>query len=106
MGIQLARKGNEYRRRCAFRIPVNKGGNVYTPASFPALPVQEESSDEYLKNIAIPQEDLDELHALLVLEKFVMFSQVCARFSRVIFVLTRLQALLNSGLPLRPFLHR
>ncbi|KZW00571.1 hypothetical protein EXIGLDRAFT_145235 [Exidia glandulosa HHB12029] len=75
MGIQLARKGKEYGRRCAFRIPVNKGGNVYTPASFPAMPVQEASSDEYLKNIAIPQEDLDELHALLVLEKFVMFSQ-------------------------------
>lgn len=40
------------------------------------MPVQDDKVDAEFANIAIPQEDLDELHALLVLEKFVTFSQV------------------------------
>ncbi|OBZ79119.1 hypothetical protein A0H81_00134 [Grifola frondosa] len=74
MGQQLGRKGKEYRQRCVFRNkPVNAGDNVIMPASFPPP-----SDDMVLSPSGIPdlrKEDLEELHSLLVLEKFVTFSQ-------------------------------
>ncbi|KAF8261744.1 hypothetical protein EI94DRAFT_1809815 [Lactarius quietus] len=75
MGYQLSRKGKEYQRRCAFRSePIHKGDKLVPPASFPAAPPPD------LKMIpdelpAVGDEILGELHTLLVLEKFVAFSQ-------------------------------
>ncbi|KAI9510704.1 hypothetical protein F5148DRAFT_976352 [Russula earlei] len=76
MGYQLSRKGKEYQRRCTFRAnPVHKGDKVIPPASFPA------ACPADLKTIPdeVPiasDKVLEELHEILVLEKFVAFSQV------------------------------
>ncbi|KAN0138675.1 hypothetical protein V8E53_003663, partial [Lactarius tabidus] len=75
MGNQLLRKGKEYQRRCTFRAePMHKGDKVVPPASFPIAPPPD------LKMIpdelpSVSNEVLGELHTLLVLEKFVTFSQ-------------------------------
>ncbi|KAF8261742.1 hypothetical protein EI94DRAFT_1745299 [Lactarius quietus] len=75
MGYQLSRKGKEYQRRCSFRSePIHKGDKLVPPASFPAAPPPD------LKMIpdelpTVSDEVLGELHTLLVLEKFVAFSQ-------------------------------
>ncbi|KAH8101589.1 hypothetical protein BXZ70DRAFT_104267, partial [Cristinia sonorae] len=75
VGHQLGGRGKIYKKRCTFRNhPHHQGDNVVTPASFP--PATEPSAPE--KAIRIPDlrdEDLEELHSLLVLEKFVTFSQ-------------------------------
>ncbi|TDL28963.1 hypothetical protein BD410DRAFT_818373 [Rickenella mellea] len=74
MGRQLAAKGAEYRKRCTYKNrPIVPGDNVYLPASWPdPLPVDvtKQVNDPFLRPA-----DLEELHALLVLEKFVPFSQ-------------------------------
>ncbi|KAH7101458.1 hypothetical protein BKA62DRAFT_176919 [Auriculariales sp. MPI-PUGE-AT-0066] len=77
VGRQLSRRGREYQRRCAMRSqPVGlKGDKVYVPEVFG---VESDASVEQaidLSGLAIPQSDLAELHDLLVLEKFVPFSQ-------------------------------
>ncbi|KAH9022666.1 P-loop containing nucleoside triphosphate hydrolase protein [Lactarius hengduanensis] len=75
MGHQLSRNGKEYQKRCTFRAePIHRGDKVVPPASFPAAPPPD------LKLIpdelpTVSDEVLGELHALLVLEKFVAFSQ-------------------------------
>ncbi|KAF8807162.1 hypothetical protein BYT27DRAFT_7189247 [Phlegmacium glaucopus] len=73
VGYHLGRKGKEYRRRCTFRNrPLNKGDNVFMPACFPPPDIVEEE----LGNVPeLPCDNLEELHSLLVLEKFVAFSQ-------------------------------
>ncbi|EIN13316.1 P-loop containing nucleoside triphosphate hydrolase protein [Punctularia strigosozonata HHB-11173 SS5] len=75
VGTQLAKKGGkEYKYRCTYRMkPLTKGDNVYLPASFPAPETVVAGPVVELPNVRT--EDLDELHALLVLEKFVTFSQ-------------------------------
>ncbi|TFK88273.1 hypothetical protein K466DRAFT_598787 [Polyporus arcularius HHB13444] len=75
MSRQLERRGAEYRKRCTFRNPpLNKGDNVYAPASWP--PPAEPVSLEPVSGLSdMRKEDLEELHSLLVLEKFVTFSQ-------------------------------
>lgn len=75
MGHQLSRKGKEYQRRCAFRAePIHKGDKVVPPASFPAAPPPDlKMTPDELPTVS--DEVLGELHALLVLEKFVAFSQ-------------------------------
>ncbi|KAL0950586.1 hypothetical protein HGRIS_007378 [Hohenbuehelia grisea] len=71
---QLSKKGKEYRRRCIFRnSPVVPGDNVFSPASFPA---QDDEAEEVVDPLDLPKEDLDELHSLLMLGKFVSLSQV------------------------------
>ncbi|KAG2023736.1 hypothetical protein CC2G_001355 [Coprinopsis cinerea AmutBmut pab1-1] len=73
MGYQLARRGKVYRDRCKFRSkPRNPGDNVFAPASFPPVEVEEKDT---LVIPELPKEDLEEIHSLLVLEKFVMLSQ-------------------------------
>ncbi|KAH8984683.1 hypothetical protein EDB92DRAFT_2117026 [Lactarius akahatsu] len=75
MGHQLSRKGKEYQKRCTFRAePIHKGDKVVPPASFPAAPPPDQRMipDELP---TVSDEVLGELHALLVLEKFVAFSQ-------------------------------
>ncbi|KAI9462690.1 hypothetical protein HD554DRAFT_2175805 [Boletus coccyginus] len=73
MGQQLAGKGKEYRRRCVFRNrPVHAGGDVYLPACFPAESLQNDSKPAPL---VLSDEDMGELHSLIVLEKYVTFSQ-------------------------------
>ncbi|KAJ2926878.1 hypothetical protein H1R20_g10207, partial [Candolleomyces eurysporus] len=73
MGYQLSKKGKAYRDRCTFRMkPHHKGDYVIPPATF--TPLGKEVSDN---NIIpeLPKEDLDEIHSLLVLEKFVALSK-------------------------------
>ncbi|KAL4254519.1 hypothetical protein ABKN59_003247 [Abortiporus biennis] len=75
VSYQLSGRGKEYRQRCVFRNPpLNKGGNVYIPASFPPL-VQASPISPSVPIPDLRSEDSEELHALLVLEKFVTFSQ-------------------------------
>ncbi|KAL4242837.1 hypothetical protein ABKN59_011431 [Abortiporus biennis] len=72
---QLSGQGKEYRRRCIFRKPPLGGGRVYQPASFPSLEVDSPTSPTAVRIPNLRTEDRDELHGLLVLEKFVTFSQ-------------------------------
>ncbi|KIM48469.1 hypothetical protein M413DRAFT_440213 [Hebeloma cylindrosporum] len=74
VGHQLARKGKEYRRRCIYRRRLQAGDNVFTPACFPAA--EEAKGDDALVVPELPRESLEEMHSLLVLEKFVTLSQV------------------------------
>ncbi|RXW22210.1 hypothetical protein EST38_g3633 [Candolleomyces aberdarensis] len=72
MGYQLSKKGKAYRDRCTFRNqPHDKGDYVIPPATFR---LEKEVSDD---NIIpeLPKEDVDEIHSLLVLEKFVTLSK-------------------------------
>lgn len=75
VGQHLAGKGKEYRKRCVYRKPPkNAGDNVFLPESFP--PTGEPDVPEgpvELPNLR--DEDREELHSLLVLQKFVDFSQ-------------------------------
>ncbi|EMD41416.1 hypothetical protein CERSUDRAFT_89982 [Gelatoporia subvermispora B] len=75
VGFQLGRKGKEYKQRCTFRNkPHHQGDNVFMPASFPP-PAEPLVLEPATAMPSIPKEDLEELHSLLVLEKFVTFSQ-------------------------------
>ncbi|EPQ56620.1 P-loop containing nucleoside triphosphate hydrolase protein [Gloeophyllum trabeum ATCC 11539] len=90
VGHQLSGRGKEYRRRyipqcwtalqlprqtrCIFRNkPLNSGDNVIPPASFPPQSDGTEESSQILPQI--PQNYLQEIHSILVLEKFVTLSQ-------------------------------
>ncbi|KAF9524672.1 hypothetical protein CPB83DRAFT_909779 [Crepidotus variabilis] len=73
ISVQLGKKGSEYKRRCKQRDrPKLAGDNVFTPACFP--PIEAEDKDERIVP-EIPAESLEEIHSLLVLEKFITFSQ-------------------------------
>ncbi|KAI1785420.1 hypothetical protein LXA43DRAFT_132940 [Ganoderma leucocontextum] len=75
MGRQLERKGMEYKKRCTFRNPpVNPGDNVFMPASWPP-PAETPAYESAPAIMDMRKEDYEELHSLLVLEKFVTFSQ-------------------------------
>ncbi|RPD59349.1 hypothetical protein L226DRAFT_576154 [Lentinus tigrinus ALCF2SS1-7] len=74
MGWQVARKGAEYVNRCNFRKSADASrGDVFLPGSWP--PVETETTPTALPMPNLVKEDLDEMHSLLVLEKFVTFSQ-------------------------------
>ncbi|KAG2070632.1 hypothetical protein BDR04DRAFT_1076404 [Suillus decipiens] len=73
LGSHLARKGREYRRRCIFRNrPISSNNGVILPASFPPAEPEPECSGGPLD---LSDKDMDHLHSLLVLEKYVTFSQ-------------------------------
>ncbi|KAG2048320.1 hypothetical protein BDR06DRAFT_920603 [Suillus hirtellus] len=73
LGSHLACKGREYRRRCIFRNrPVLFKDGVILPASFPSAEPEPECSGGLLN---FSDKDMDRLHTLLVLEKYVTFSQ-------------------------------
>ncbi|KIJ59800.1 hypothetical protein HYDPIDRAFT_32789 [Hydnomerulius pinastri MD-312] len=73
MGQHLDGKGKEYKRRCIFRNrPVQPGDDIYLPACFP--PDISEISTKPTP-LALSDQDKNELHSLLVLEKYVTFSQ-------------------------------
>ncbi|RDB28998.1 TPR and ankyrin repeat-containing protein 1 [Hypsizygus marmoreus] len=74
VGRHLGKRGKEYRRRCLYRKrPVNRGDNVFLPASFPPL----EEIETLPSGIGsdLPPDDLDQIHSLLVLGKYLTFSQ-------------------------------
>ncbi|KAI0292973.1 P-loop containing nucleoside triphosphate hydrolase protein [Multifurca ochricompacta] len=92
MGYQLSHKGREYLRRCTFRAePVHKGDKVVPPASFPAVPpsdlkatseelpiISDDVREEVCQDLTVSGYLLIsvlKLHEILVLEKFVVFSQ-------------------------------
>ncbi|KAF8060885.1 hypothetical protein FPV67DRAFT_312197 [Lyophyllum atratum] len=73
IGRQLGKKGREYRRRCMHRErPTHSGDNVYMPGTFPPLEI--EAAPDPI-TIDLPPDDLDQIHSLLVLEKYLTFSQ-------------------------------
>ncbi|KIK96874.1 hypothetical protein PAXRUDRAFT_273934 [Paxillus rubicundulus Ve08.2h10] len=73
LGQHLAGRGKEYRRRCIYRNrPARPGDNVYLPACFPPEAAQIEFRPTPL---VLSDQNKDELHSLLVLEKYVAFSQ-------------------------------
>ncbi|GLB36677.1 putative uvrD-like helicase C-terminal domain [Lyophyllum shimeji] len=77
IGRQLGKKGKEYRRRCMHRErPVHSGDNVFMPASFPPLEAEAPTNPVA---IDLPPDDLEQIHALLVLEKYLTFSQELLR---------------------------
>ncbi|KAH9949530.1 hypothetical protein B0H21DRAFT_881892 [Amylocystis lapponica] len=70
VSFQLSRKGKEYRAR----HPQVRGDNVFKPGSWP--PTAE--TNDFAPSTGIPhlhKDDLSKLHELLVLEKYVTFSQ-------------------------------
>ncbi|KZT08921.1 uncharacterized protein LAESUDRAFT_675409 [Laetiporus sulphureus 93-53] len=77
VGNQLGRKGKEYKRRCTFRNRSRKVANdpnVVLPASFPA-PVEVAVTSPSTGLLDLHKDDLEKLHEMLVLEKYVTFSQ-------------------------------
>ncbi|KAG2132368.1 hypothetical protein DEU56DRAFT_981701 [Suillus clintonianus] len=70
LGNHLARRGAEYRRRCIFRTKL--ADNVILPASFPPAEPEPEIAASPLD---LSAQDMEHLHSLLVLEKYVTFSQ-------------------------------
>ncbi|KAG8220598.1 hypothetical protein J3R82DRAFT_2824 [Butyriboletus roseoflavus] len=73
IGQHLAGKGREYRRRCIYRNrPVQAGSDIYLPACFPSECLQNDTGSTPL---VLSNEDMEELHSLLVLDKYVTFSQ-------------------------------
>ncbi|THG96062.1 hypothetical protein EW026_g5704 [Hermanssonia centrifuga] len=74
VGQHLAGKGREYRKRCVYRrAPHHPGDNVYLPQSFPQADLESPVVPSRIPDLR--NEDREELHALLVLEKFITFSQ-------------------------------
>ncbi|KAH8101588.1 hypothetical protein BXZ70DRAFT_933981 [Cristinia sonorae] len=75
VGQHLGGRGKDYKQRCTFRNPsYHQGDYVVAPASFP--PSDEQTiPDKTLRLPDLRNEDREELHSLLVLEKFVTFSQ-------------------------------
>ncbi|KAG2160213.1 uncharacterized protein EDB93DRAFT_46990 [Suillus bovinus] len=70
LGNHLARRGAEYRRRCIFRT--KRTDNAILPASFPPT----EPEPEILASpLDLSAKDMEHLHSLLVLEKYITFSQ-------------------------------
>ncbi|KAG1800254.1 P-loop containing nucleoside triphosphate hydrolase protein [Suillus plorans] len=73
LGNHLARKGTGYRKRCIFQNkPVLSTDRAILPASFPPAKPEPECSRSLL---SLSNKDMDYLHSLLVLEKYVTFSQ-------------------------------
>ncbi|KAG2108067.1 P-loop containing nucleoside triphosphate hydrolase protein [Suillus discolor] len=73
LGSHLARKGREYRRRCIFRKrPLLSKYSAILPGSFPLADPEPECPGSPLN---LSDKDNDHLHSLLVLEKYVTFSQ-------------------------------
>ncbi|KAH7884002.1 hypothetical protein F5I97DRAFT_1631620 [Phlebopus sp. FC_14] len=74
LGQYLGGKGEEYRRRCIFRNPpLEPGGDVYLPASFPP---EISPGNSKQTSLGFGNKDiLEELHCILVLEKYETFSQ-------------------------------
>ncbi|KAH6917677.1 hypothetical protein BKA70DRAFT_1178699 [Coprinopsis sp. MPI-PUGE-AT-0042] len=72
LGYQLARLGGrEYRSRCCQRV-FNRDRSLVIPAVFPP---NEPGDEEPISIPELPAEDLEEIHSILVLEKFVNFSK-------------------------------
>ncbi|KAG6874166.1 hypothetical protein C0995_005584 [Termitomyces sp. Mi166 len=64
-------------RICIHRVRASgTSNNVFLPASFPPL---ETESAEIPTGISLPSDDLEQIHSLLVLEKYLMFSQELLR---------------------------
>ncbi|KAG1825456.1 uncharacterized protein BJ212DRAFT_276627 [Suillus subaureus] len=70
LGNHLARRGAEYRKRCIFRT--KPADNVILPASFPPTEPEPEIPASPLD---LSAKDMEHLQSLLVLEKYVTFSQ-------------------------------
>ncbi|KAI6153131.1 hypothetical protein BKA82DRAFT_4349614 [Pisolithus tinctorius] len=80
MNHHLSGKGKEYIQRCTYRNPpVHPGDNVYLPAGFPP-----KVHDVVVKPppLVLGDKEMDQLHSLLVLEKYVTFSQALINGSR------------------------
>ncbi|KAI0321916.1 hypothetical protein OF83DRAFT_135754 [Amylostereum chailletii] len=75
MGYQLSRRGSKYIKRCVHREPPhNKGDSVIPPKVWSPVS-QVEVEEPVAPPVDTRKEDLEELHSLLVLEKFTLLSQ-------------------------------
>ncbi|KAJ2926880.1 hypothetical protein H1R20_g10209, partial [Candolleomyces eurysporus] len=75
IGYQLSQRGEEYRHRCTFREEAyQKGDGAIPPAEFHLQDLEQEASGSNTVPV-LPEEDLEEIHSLLVLEKFVTLSK-------------------------------
>ncbi|KAH8834693.1 hypothetical protein DL96DRAFT_1488848 [Flagelloscypha sp. PMI_526] len=73
LAFQLGKMGKEYRRRCNWRNPpLTPGDYVVAPASWPS---SQETTQETDHMPRLPKQDLDQIHTLLVTEKFIPFSK-------------------------------
>ncbi|KAI6165390.1 hypothetical protein EDD17DRAFT_225914 [Pisolithus thermaeus] len=73
MNHHLSGKGKEYIQRCTFRNPpVHPGDKVFLPAVFPP-----EVPDAIVEPppLVLGDQEMDQLHSLLVLDKYITFSQ-------------------------------
>ncbi|KZV61291.1 P-loop containing nucleoside triphosphate hydrolase protein [Peniophora sp. CONT] len=83
VGHQLSRRGREYTKRCAYRKPHSSapGETSFLPGEWPFEGEQarerEESAatEKTAPEVEPSKEDLEEMHALLVLDKYVSLSQ-------------------------------
>jgi hypothetical protein len=74
MGYQLSKKGKTYRDRCIYRNPpLNKGDNVFSPASFP--PTEKEATDNTVVP-ELPKEDLEEVRHYYLMHVGVIFDRM------------------------------
>jgi hypothetical protein len=62
VGCQLARKGKEYRRRCAARIRAQPGDELFQPGRFPTQQRDEKVTELFPE---LPKEDLEEVRTEL-----------------------------------------
>lgn len=82
MSHHLADKGKEYTQRCTPRNPpIHPGEQVYLPAVFPP-----QVQDVVIKppSLVLDDQEMDQLHSLLVLDKYVTFSQALLNGLRTI----------------------
>ncbi|KAG7450840.1 uncharacterized protein BT62DRAFT_1001654 [Guyanagaster necrorhizus] len=72
---QLRKRGEEYRKRCAVRMPADSQAskNIFIPAFFPPLPEVSPSEIEDIPDLR--PDETAQIHSRLVIEKYVTFSQ-------------------------------
>ncbi|KAI6114348.1 P-loop containing nucleoside triphosphate hydrolase protein [Pisolithus sp. B1] len=75
MSHHLSGRGEEYIQRCIFRNkPVHPGSKVYLPAMFP-LQVAVHEVVAKPPSLVLSEQEMNDLHSLLVLDKYITFSQ-------------------------------
>ncbi|KAI5986328.1 hypothetical protein EDD15DRAFT_2373322 [Pisolithus albus] len=82
MSRHLANRGEEYTQRCTLRNPpIHPGERVYLPAVFPP-----QVQDVVIKPppLVLSDQEMDQLHSLLVLDKYVTLSQALLNGLRTI----------------------
>ncbi|KAF9642213.1 P-loop containing nucleoside triphosphate hydrolase protein, partial [Thelephora ganbajun] len=73
---QLQKRGTNYIERCTFRDePLGAIDDVIKPALFPPSTHQDQDTSQPAPTVKVCEEDMKEIHSMLVLDKFVVLSQ-------------------------------